>query len=263
MADADAVIADLEAESADLDRIVADLDPAQWRQNTPAKGWTIAHQIGHLAWTDAVAHLSATNPDGFQEVVKQAWTDPYGFVDKGAEQWAAKPPGELLDQWRDGRAKLAQALLNVPAGTKLTWFGPPMSAVSMATARLMETWAHGQDVADALGVRRAATDRLRNIAHLGVRTRDFAYAVNNQTPPAEPFRYELTSPSGQLWTWGPEDAAQRITGSAEDFCALVTQRRHRDDLDLQAEGADAAHWMTIAQVFAESPGTGREKGQFA
>jgi uncharacterized protein (TIGR03084 family) len=151
----------------------------------------------------------------------------------------------------------------VPAGQKLSWFGPPMSATSMATARLMETWAHAQDVADSLGVHREPTDRIKNIVHLGVRTRNFAYAVNNVEAPAEAFRYELKSPTGELWTWGPEDATQKITGSAEDFCLLVTQRRHRDDLDLQATGADAAHWMTIAQVFAGASGTGREKGQFA
>lgn len=263
MADADVIITDLEAESADLDRLVATLDPEQWHQDTPAKGWTIAHQIGHLAWTDWVSEISATDAERFQEIVKQAWTNPLGFVDEGADHWAARPQRELLEAWREGRAALAKALREVPAGQKLNWFGPPMSATSMATARLMETWAHAQDVADSLGVHREPTDRIKNIVHLGVRTRNFAYAVNNVEAPAEAFRYELKSPTGELWTWGPEDATQKITGSAEDFCLLVTQRRHRDDLDLQATGADAAHWMTIAQVFAGASGTGREKGQFA
>ena len=49
----------------------------------------------------------------------------------------------------------------------------------MATARLMETFAHGRDVADALGAHaRAATARLRHVCHLGVRTRGFAYLIN-------------------------------------------------------------------------------------
>ena len=109
----------------------------------------------------------------------------------------------------------------------------------MATARLMETWAHGLDVADALGVKRPATARLRSIAHIGVRTRDFAFAINGLTPPLEPFRVELRAPDGSTWSWGPEDAAQRVTGSAEDFCMLVTQRRPRAALDVTAEGADA------------------------
>jgi uncharacterized protein (TIGR03084 family) len=124
----------------------------------------------------------------------------------------------------------------------------------------METWAHGQDVADALGVERAATDRLRHVAHIGVRTRDFAYAVHGQAPPGEPLRIELVAPSGELWAWGPQDAAQQVTGPALDFCLLVTQRRHRDDLAVTAVGPDADAWLDIAQAFAGPPGEGRRPG---
>jgi uncharacterized protein (TIGR03084 family) len=127
----------------------------------------------------------------------------------------------------------------------------------MATARMMETWAHGLDVADALGVTRPATARLRSIAHIGVRTRDFAFTVHGLTPPADPFLVELRAPDGDTWSWGPADAAQRVTGSAEDFCFLVTQRRPRSALDVTAEGADAQKWLTIAQAFAGPPGPGR------
>ena len=127
----------------------------------------------------------------------------------------------------------------------------------MATARLMETWAHGLDVADALGVTRAPTDRLRSIAHIGVRTRDYAYFVNNLTPPTEPFFVELSAPSGDTWSWGPSEADQRVTGSAEDFCFLVTQRRALRALDVTAVGEDAQRWLGIAQAFAGPPGPGR------
>ncbi|HRD60339.1 MAG TPA: maleylpyruvate isomerase family mycothiol-dependent enzyme, partial [Nocardioides sp.] len=133
----------------------------------------------------------------------------------------------------------------------------PMSAASMATARFMETWAHALDVYDAAGERPAPTDRIRHVAHLGVRTRDFAFSVHGEEPPAGEFRVELTAPSGELWTWGPEDAAQRVGGPAYDFCLLVTQRVHRDDTELVAEGVDAEHWLTIAQAFAGPSGTGR------
>ncbi|MGA8548486.1 MAG: maleylpyruvate isomerase family mycothiol-dependent enzyme, partial [Mycobacterium sp.] len=132
-----------------------------------------------------------------------------------------------------------------------------MSAASMATARLMETWAHGLDVADALGVTRVPTDRLHSVAHIGVRTRDYAFAVNGLPAPTEPFLVELRAPNGSTWSWGPPDAAQRVTGGAEDFCFLVTQRRALRDLDLTAEGADAQHWLQIAQAFAGPPGVGR------
>jgi uncharacterized protein (TIGR03084 family) len=157
---------------------------------------------------------------------------------------------------------VAHALLAVPSSARLTWFGPPMSAASMATARLMETWAHGQDVADALGVRRTPAARLRHVAHLAVRTRDFAYLLNDRKPPVTPFRVELTGPDGESWTWGPEEADQRVTGSALDFCLLATQRRHRADTDVRADGAEAEEWLGIVQAFAGSPGPGRAKGQF-
>jgi uncharacterized protein (TIGR03084 family) len=117
-------------------------------------------------------------------------------------------------------------------------------------------------VADALGVRRPPTPRLRHVAHIGIRARDFAFRANERQPPAEPFRVELTAPSGELWEWGPADAAQRVTGPALDFCLLVTRRRHRDDLALSATGPDADAWLDLAQAYAGQPGAGRKPGQF-
>src|SRR5690606_25841987 len=230
---------------------------------TPAEGWTIAHQISHLAWTDEQAVVAATDAAAFGRLLEQALADPAGYVEAGAAEGAGEDPARLLARWREGRRRVVDVLAAVPAGTRLPWFGPPMSAASMATARLMETWAHGQDVADALGVRREPTARLRSVAHIGVRTRDFAYLVRGKTPPAEEFRVELTAPDGGVWTWGPETASQRVSGPAADFCLLVTQRRHPDDLAVRAEGAEAAEWLTIAQAFAGPSGEGRGPGQFA
>lgn len=252
-----AFVADLQAESDELDALVAPLPADGWATMTPAPGWTIAHQIGHLLWTDRVSLLSVTDEAAFGEALTAAAADPGGFVDAGAEELAAMPPAELLADWRDTRRRLHEALLGVADGRKLPWFGPPMSASSMATARLMETWAHGLDVADALGVTRAPTDRLRSIAHIGVRARDYAYMVNGLTPPTEPFYIELRGPGGDTWSWGPPDAAQRVTGSAEDFCLLVTQRRPLSALDVTAVGEDAQQWLGIAQAFAGPPGPGR------
>ncbi|MEU8895276.1 TIGR03084 family metal-binding protein [Nocardia sp. NPDC048505] len=262
MADLEALLDDLSAESADLESLVAPLAPAEWARDTPAAGWTIAHQIGHLAWTDEVATLAASDAERFQLLVAEAAPKVLTFVDEAAAEAATAAPADLLKRWRAGRAALTAALRAVPAGTKLPWFGPPMSTASMVTARLMETWAHGQDVADTLGVTRVPTTRLRSIAHIGVRTRNFAYQVRGETPPETEFRVELDAPDGTTWTWGPEDAAERVSGSAVDFCLLVTQRRHRDDLGLRATGAAAAHWLTIAQAFAGPTGTGRTAGQF-
>ncbi|MGV9740813.1 TIGR03084 family metal-binding protein [Nocardia farcinica] len=263
MADLEALLGDFAEECADLERLVAPLSEAQWATPTPAPGWTIAHQIGHLAWTDEVATVAATDAEKFAGMVAEAGPRALTFVDEAAEEAATQPPADLLRRWRTGRKALVTALREVPAGTKLPWFGPPMSPASMITARLMETWAHGQDVADALGVTREPAMRLRSVAHIGVRTRNFAYSVRGKTPPAEEFRVELTAPDGSLWTWGPADAAQRVTGPAVDFCLLVTQRRHPDDLAVRAQGQDAAEWLTIAQAFAGPTGAGREAGQFA
>ena len=251
------IVADLRAESEALDALVANLAPEQWATPTPAPRWTIAHQIGHLLWTDRLALTSITDEAGFTAIVAAAQPKMDTFVDDGADELAAQPPERLLADWRRTRRDLHAALPTVADGRKLLWFGPPMGAASMATARLMETWAHGLDVADALGVAVVPTERLRSIAHLGVRTRDFAFTVHGLTPPAEPFRIELTAPDGTEWVWGPDDAAQRVTGTALDFCYLVTQRRARAGLDLRARGADAEKWLDIAQAFAGPPGQGR------
>jgi uncharacterized protein (TIGR03084 family) len=270
----DDLLDDLTAEGDALRAVVTALEPDAWATPTPAEGWTVAHQVAHLAWTDeqAVAAARTTDPerwpDGGQAwdaIVTAALADVDGFVDAGAEELAALPTEELLARWDAGRVALGEALRAVPAGAKMPWFGPPMSPTSMATARYMETWAHALDVYDAVanpaaeGGRPLPTDRIRHVAHLGIRTRDFAYSVHQEQPPAEEFRVELTAPSGEVWTWGPEDAAQGVTGSAYDFCCLVTQRVHRDDTDLVATGDDAEHWLTIAQAFAGPAGGGREK----
>lgn len=256
MVDVDGLLGELTAEGEDLEAIVTGIGPDGWATATPAPGWTVAHQVAHLCWTDEAALEAVTDGDAFAARVQAALADMDGFVDAGAEALVALGPAQLTERWRAGRAALVAALAQVPEGTKLAWFGPAMSVASMATARLMETWAHGQDVADALGVERTPTTRLRNVAHLGVRTRDYSYVNRGLEPPAEPFRVELDAPDGTTWTWGPDDAAQRVTGPAVDFCLLVTCRRHPDDLDLGFTGEDAGRWSTIAQAFAGPPGEG-------
>ncbi|XRQ11032.1 TIGR03084 family metal-binding protein [Actinomadura welshii] len=257
MPDLNSLLTDLAAEGDSLDALVAPLPAAHWADPTPAEGWTIAHQIAHLAWTDEKAVVAATDADAFAALVEQAIADPQGHVEAGAEEGAKEDPARLLARWRDGRRRVVEVLAAVPAGTRLPWYGPPMGAASMATARLMETWAHGEDVADALGARREPTHRLRHVAHIGVRTRDFSFRNRGLEPPTEEFRVALKGPEGEKWTWGPPDAAQSVTGPALDFCHLVTQRRHRNDLALTATGPDADRWLDLAQAFAGPPGPGR------
>ena len=262
MTDPQALFADLAAEGNDLDALVADLPEAGWRSDSAAPGWTIAHQIAHLAWTDEVAILAATDPDEFAARLKAAVSAPTTFVNDAAAEGAQLPPADLLANWRTGRKAMVDALAAVPPGHKLPWFGPPMAAPSMATARIMETWAHGQDIVDGLGLTRQPTARLRHVAHIGVRTVNFAFTLHNLPLPTEPFRVELAGPNGETWTWGEPNAANRVTGPALDFCLLVTQRRHPDDLNLEFAGDQATQWKSIAQAFAGLPGEGRKAGQF-
>jgi len=252
------VLDDLAAEGDRLEDLVGGLTEDGWRAPTPAEGWDVAAQVAHLAWTDEVAVKAATDKEAWDAVVLHAMADPEGFVDAEALAGARATPAELLDRWRAARKALAAELAAYPAGQRLPWFGPPMSPTSMATARFMETWAHSLDVHDALGAELEVTDRIRHVAHLGVRTRDFAYVVHEEVPPADELRVELVAPSGETWAWGPAGAAQSVTGPAHDFCLLVTQRVHRDDTALVATGADAEHWLSIAQAFAGPPGGGRE-----
>ena len=251
------LLADLAAESGSLDAVVASLDGPDWLRPTPAEGWTVAAQIAHLAWTDGQALLAATDPGAFAQALVEAPPGLGTLVDAAAAAGAAEEPAALLRRWREGRRALHERLSALPDGARLPWFGPPMSAASMASARLMETWAHGLDVTDALGRAPSVTGRLRHVAHIGVRARDFSFGQHRLPVPPEPFRVELAAPDGGTWTWGPEDAAQRVTGPALDFCLRVTRRRHRSDLDLNAIGPDADHWLDIAQAFAGPPGADR------
>jgi uncharacterized protein (TIGR03084 family) len=256
----DTILTDLKAEGDALWNTVSGLDDSAdggWRTPTPAQGWTVATQVAHLLWTDEVAVKAATDKEAWDDVVVQAIGDPDGFVDAQAHEIARLAPQALLARWGAAREALSQALRDVPEGQKLPWFGPPMSPASMATARFMETWAHGLDVYAALGAEPPVTDRIRHVAHLGVRTRDFAFGVHGLEAPAEPFLVQLTAPSGETWAFGPADADQTVTGSAYDFCRLVTQRVHREDTDLVATGEEAERWLGIAQAFAGPAGEGR------
>lgn len=253
----DALLTDLATEGAVLDAVVSGLDEEGWRTPTPAAGWDVATQIAHLAWTDEVAVTAATDKPGWDALVLEAIDDPEGFVDRCALAGGAVSPEALLTRWRTSRSGLVETLQAVPEGVKLPWFGPPMSPTSMATARYMETWAHSLDVHEALGLAYDVTDRIRHVAHLGVRTRGFSFVTRGQEVPPADVLVTLTAPSGETWTFGSQDAPETVTGSAYDFCRLVTQRVHRDDTDLVAHGDGASAWLDIAQAFAGPPGAGR------
>ena len=252
-----ALAGDLAAESAVTRALVAGLDEAGWHTPTPAAGWDIGDQISHLAYFDEVTVRSAVHPEQFEAELAAAEADGGVNPDTIAARFRDRTGAQLLAWFDTARADLIGIFAGLDPRARLPWFGPAMSAASSLTARIMETWAHTQDIADALSVTREPTDRLRHVAHIGVGARAFSYAVHGKTPPPTPVRVELTGPDGSLWTWGPADANDRVTGPALDFCLLVTQRRHRDDVALAVDGPAADEWMAIAQAFAGAAGTGR------
>ena len=252
------LLVDLSAETSDLEEVLDELTPAQWEYATPAVGWSVHDQISHLAFFDEAAVLAATDPERFA-VEAQALVDlGPEFPDRVAERFRDMPVAELSAWFRSARRELISTFNVLDGSQRAPWFGPSMSVMSSATARLMETWAHGQDVYDTFGLSRPPTSRLKHIAHLGFRTFAFSFALNGRETPQSGVRVELLAPDGSTWSWGELDAHDVVRGSAEDFCLVVTQRRHALDTDLVATGAGAAAWLAIAQAFAGAPGPGRE-----
>jgi uncharacterized protein (TIGR03084 family) len=250
---------DLEAEHDALDALVSGLEPQRWDTPTPAEGWAVRDQIAHLAYSDVSARLAVVDAEAWEREFK------IDRVDRERRQHDAawsRTPVELLAWWRENRRAMLAAFRPLDRRARIPWFGPAMSALTFVTARLEETWGHGQDVADALGVRRPDTDRLRHIAHLGVLTRAYSFVNQGRPAPKEDVRVELTGPGGDTWTWGDASSPNRVTGSARGFCLVVTRRRHLADTDVVADGAAARAWMEIAQAFAGPPGPGRRPGQF-
>lgn len=246
------LLEDLRAEHTELRGIVqsADLETP-----VPAEPWDIRDTASHLMVGDAKGLLAAADPEAFNAELPQVLADPAGFIDSWLQAGQGLTPQELDAQWANGFDEMVTAFADLPAGAKVPWYGPPMSPLSFATARLMEYWAHGQDVVDALHLTRQPTNRLKHIAHLGVRTRGFSYAVRGLPVPEGEVRVSLTAPDGSTWEWGSGDDA--VVGPAEDFCLRVTQRRHRNDTSLVTTGPLADDWMNHAQCFAGLPTEGR------
>lgn len=264
----------LDAIGEQLDSLVSDAGDAGWRASTPAEGWDVATQIAHLHWTDKASIAAIEDKAAFDALITGAMADPEGFVDAGALELAELPREQLLEQWRQGRATLRNHLESLDPGTQIVWFGPPMRPKSMATARIMETFAHGYDVADGLAEIAPGTpteDRapgfagtaaeigaLPFVARIGHRTRNFSFQMNGEEPPKDEFHLALSEPGGATTTFGPDDAEQTVTGSLRDFCLRVTQRIALVDTDLVANGDDARRWLHITQAFAGMPGKGRD-----
>ena len=237
----DVLLEDLAAEHQVLDELVAPLPPEVWAKPSPSPGWTLAHQIHHLDVSEGAALLALT---GHSDQV---------FSPTG--RWPDRPlpddPTEALENWRDSRAASLEAMTGLDAKAPVIWGDGPMTCRSFATARLMETWAHGLDCFTTVGVEPVDTDRLRHVAHLGHRALPYAFRSQRVTLPAplSELRLELVSPSGENWTYGDADAGQSITGSAAHWCRVATRRMDAANSDLVANGPLAQSVLTVARAY--------------
>ncbi len=251
--DVNEVLDDLVAEQRALDAIVAELDDEQWTLATPSPRWSVTDQIGHLTYFDTTAALAINDADAFETHRRQlmsSFADELAVDEFTLADFRELPISDRLASWRAHRDELEAAGRTLTNDTRVEWYGPSMGSKSFLTARLMEVWAHGQDICDAVGATREPSDRIRHIAQLGVITRGWSYIVRGELAPDGDIRVELTAPSGEVWTWGSADATATVSGPAEDFCLVVTQRRHVDDTRLEVDGEIARDWMTKAQAFA-------------
>ena len=228
-----------------------------WSTMTECVPWTVKDQLAHLAWNDNATVMALTDPErflrakpstpeGIQAMVDAVITDSHDRSGPDVAQWFCTE-----------RARLLEAVVGRDPRERMPWYGPEMSIASKLTARFMETWAHGYDITNALGVVRQPTDRVRHVVFLGLQALPNAYAAQGLEVPSAPVRVEVVGPSGALWSFGRAEAVNVIRGQAFDLAQVVTQRVHPADTKLRAEGPVAVQWLSIAQAFAGPPGHGR------
>jgi uncharacterized protein (TIGR03084 family) len=248
---------DLAAETEALDHVLESLDAAGWNTPTPAAGWRVHDQISHLAYFDEAATTAATDPDKFRADLAAAIERGDDITGSVQARFAAMPAGELLAWFRATRGAMVRAMTALDPSTRVPWYGPDMSVASMLTARIMETWAHGQDVFDALGRAHPVTRALKQVAYIGVRAVPNSFVARGLAVPDAAIFVALHAPDGSRWEWGDPGADDRVEGDAVEFCGVVTQRCNVADTSLAITGPVATQWMQIAQAFAGPPGAGR------
>lgn len=244
---------DFRAESVALYDLLQTAELKAFDAPTQFKNWTINSILQHLYMWNINAGLQVTGEDQLMENLLGVGKHPGGMRGFEAEYLAGLAGVELLEAWRTNVDETANVFAETDPKARLKWAGPDMSARSSITARLMETWAHGQAIYDYLGVERKNEDRIKNIVVLGVNTFGWTYKCRGETPPGDMPYLALNAPSGDVWTFGEDNPEQRIEGPAEGFCQVVTQCRNIADTPLRVTGAVATDWMSKAQCFAGGP----------
>lgn len=240
-------------ESASLHALVAPLNDEALRQATAFKGWTVNRVIQHLHVWNLAAGLSLKGDGSFETYYAglEAHRAAGGTMGSYETEWLRGLNGRaLVEAWKAGFDETAERFSRADPSGRVKWAGPDMSVRSSLTARLMETWAHGQEVFDVLGVVRRNGDRIRNIVVLGNNTYGWTFKVRREAAPEPRPHLKLTAPSGEVWLYNDPSESEVIEGLAEEFCQVVTQVRNIADTGLKVVGANARNWMSKAQCFA-------------
>lgn len=246
---------DFRAESKALFALLDGTDAAGFDEPTQFKDWTINAVLQHLFFWNQMAGLQLTDETELSRRLSAVLSHDGGMRGFETAHFGGMGGRDLLEQWSADVDVTADLFANADPKARLKWAGPDMSARSSITARLMETWAHGQEVYDHLGVERRNDDRIQNIVVLGVNTFGWTYKTRKETPPGPMPYLELTAPSGATWSYGDDNPSERITGPADAFCQVVTQTRNVADTSLTVVGSTATDWMSKAQCFAGPPET--------
>lgn len=255
---------DLLAEYDDLAELVTPFGEREWALRTGFYNWTPWDEIAHLLYFDEAATFALNDPERFgrdaRELLRRTTAGEQISV-LAQQRYGELDGAELLSAWRVVYGNLVRQLARLDPNVRLPWYGPSMSARSFATARMMEVWAHGQDVWDVLYRRRPAKLRLRHVAHLGVKTFDWSFVNRGEPVPTPTPNVVLHGPGGASWEWGEPSLTDLVSGHAMEFCLVVTQRRHVRDTALDVVGDAARQWMDCAQCFAGPPASGPAPGQ--
>ena len=244
---------DLHTEATELHTFLQTLSDAEWQMPTSFMQWTPWDVVAHLHFFDEVSVLSMQGEDTFAPKRDKLIADYLAGrsnAEIAREEYDGIGAEELLERWRTTCEKMADDLGKSDPKRRLPWFGPDMGVRMFTTARLMETWAHGQEIYDLKQVTREATDRIKHIATIGVRTFAWTFVNRKEDVPGEPPYIRLTAPSGDIWQWNEENTTDSVKGSALDFCQVVTQTRNVADTTLEVRGPVATKWMSVAQCFA-------------
>jgi uncharacterized protein (TIGR03084 family) len=242
-------------ESEALGALVASLNASDFDTPTQFKGWTINNILRHLHVWNIAADLALSDEAAFGEFIAIMINGVRGgrLPDFEAKYLGGLSGLKLVEAWTKQYQAMTPCFAAADPKRRVKWVGPDMSVISSITARLMETWSHAQAIYDVLGVERIDTDRIGNIVRLGVNTYGFTWKNRRMEPPGAMPRLKLTAPSGAIWEYGEPSASGVITGSATEFCQVVTQCRNIADTSLEVTGDVAHQWTAVAQCFAGPP----------